>query len=771
MVNLAGKWQNLRSAVVTHDATWNTITQDIFSGPSHMQKVVNGTLAFSVIISDTFLAWRCYVLWQQNKWMLVGYSLVLLGELAVLPVYLALNITLGPYWNVLDLYFAVSLCITIISSVLIIYRISDVSRGNNATSRYRHTIKILVESGLLYTTVILICGILLIIQVFGIHNSWLIRVTQDFEAILVPLTGIAPTLITARNAKACTKISDPERSQIYILLLATGRLVLYKPNGDVFLDLVSSCLSPVRQKKRLIVVILSILFIAIVVNLAAAWQILRSVVVDHDATRDTMAQDLFTGPSRMQKVADGTLAFSAVIADTFLVWRCYVLWQKNKWILIVYSIVLLGELALLPAYLALNLTLGSRLGFLDLYFVLSLCITITSSALIIYRIADVSGQGNNDISRYHYTIKILVESGLLYTTVILICGILHVIQDCGITNPGLIQAVQDFDSILVPITGIAPTLITSRIAKARVEVSDLERSQEISRINFKKEESKAEPLRFDDTESHTAAASQEWQARTVLHSESFLGPEISGSRMMDLSEHTSASSKYNTFCTQHDSAIRNVFQLPSAIWRTWRSVVVTRNTTRETMALEIFGGPSHTQLLANGTLAVSTLIADTFLVWRCYILRQKNKWILIVYSVVLLGEIAMLPLFLTGKIALGSRLYFLDLYFILSLCVTITSTALIIHRIVEVSKQGNNQLSRYHYVIEILVESGLLYTTVILVCGILNLIQRFNVDNLGLIRATLDFDAILPVVTVGLSAADVRFLLWCTINRAPHRRS
>lgn len=152
--------------------------------------------------------------------MLVGYSLVLLGELgekssksecsskawlithshqlAVLPVYLALNITLGPYWNVLDLYFAVSLCITIISSVLIIYRISDVSRGNNATSRYRHTIKILVESGLLYTTVILICGILLIIQVFGIHNSWLIRVTQDFEAILVPLT-VSVLVLKASN--------------------------------------------------------------------------------------------------------------------------------------------------------------------------------------------------------------------------------------------------------------------------------------------------------------------------------------------------------------------------------------------------------------------------------------------------------------------------------------------------------------------------------------------------------------------------------------------
>lgn len=36
--------------------------------------------------------------------------------------------------------------------------------------------------------------------------------------------------------------------------------------------------------------------------------------------------------------------------------------------------------------------------------------------------------------------------------VILICGVLHVILNFGAVNPGMIQAVQDFDAILVPVT-------------------------------------------------------------------------------------------------------------------------------------------------------------------------------------------------------------------------------------------------------------------------------------------------------------------------------
>ncbi|KAH9483073.1 hypothetical protein JR316_0005173 [Psilocybe cubensis] len=281
----------------------------------------------------------------------------------------------------------------------------------------------------------------------------------------------------------------------------------------------------VKQKKRIVSGTLSTLFVVIVINLAAAWSTCRSVVVVHDTSRESMAQDLFTGPeSTMQKVAYGTLAISVIIADTFMVWRCYMLWQ-TKLILAVYGLVLVGEIIILPIFLVLHITLGSRFGFLDLYFILSLCTTITTSGLIIYRIVDVSSRGNNDISRYHYTIKILVESGLLYTAVILICGVTHLMLDFGVVTPGVIQAVQDFDAILVPVTGIAPTLIASRNATKREEKREKENrstSQMISQLNFHRDESRAD--RSQSTQSENFETSQttpgasrqwQWQARTV----------------------------------------------------------------------------------------------------------------------------------------------------------------------------------------------------------------------------------------------------------------
>lgn len=96
--------------------------------------------------------------------------------------------------------------------------------------------------------------------------------------------------------------------------------------------------------------------------------------------------------------------------------------------------------------------MGTHWGYLDICFALSLGITVTASVLIIYRVVTVSRQLNNNINPYHYTIKILVESGILYTANILICGLLLILQSSGIYNPGSIRATYDFNAILAPVT-------------------------------------------------------------------------------------------------------------------------------------------------------------------------------------------------------------------------------------------------------------------------------------------------------------------------------
>lgn len=89
---------------------------------------------------------------------------------------------------------------------------------------------------------------------------------------------------------------------------------------------------------------------------------------------------------------------------------------------------------------------------MDLYMAVSFLSTIIATVLILYKIVDVSKQGNNQLSRYQYTIKILVKSGMLYIAVLVINTVFHILQIFGNTSPGVIQATQDFGAILVPVT-------------------------------------------------------------------------------------------------------------------------------------------------------------------------------------------------------------------------------------------------------------------------------------------------------------------------------
>lgn len=108
-------------------------------------------------------------------------------------------------------------------------------------------------------------------------------------------------------------------------------------------------------------------------------------------------------------------------------------------------------LVLLPIWLVTNITLGT-LTFVSLYFIISFSVTIISTSLIIYRIFTVSKRGNSKIAPYRFTIEILVESGALYTTNILIAGILLVLQANGAQAPWIIETSQILYSILVPVT-------------------------------------------------------------------------------------------------------------------------------------------------------------------------------------------------------------------------------------------------------------------------------------------------------------------------------
>ncbi|KAF8989588.1 hypothetical protein BDQ17DRAFT_1477394 [Cyathus striatus] len=90
---------------------------------------------------------------------------------------------------------------------------------------------------------------------------------------------------------------------------------------------------------------------------------------------------IILGSARMLKIAGGAQIAAMLVADVLLVWRCYIVWLKNKWLLAFFSILLLGEVGRFPAV-----------------------------CLIFFSLLDID------------VIKILVASGILYSIPLLITG-------------------------------------------------------------------------------------------------------------------------------------------------------------------------------------------------------------------------------------------------------------------------------------------------------------------------------------------------------------
>ncbi|KAF5310048.1 hypothetical protein D9619_010483 [Psilocybe cf. subviscida] len=227
-------------------------------------------------------------------------------------------------------------------------------------------------------------------------------------------------------------------------------------------------------KRKVHTSILILLFSIVIINLGTTWQILRNVMITYNDTRNTMVMELMGGPLQIPLAANATGCIAVLIADSLLVWRCYVLWRRNKILLAFFTLLLLGEVALIPILLLLNANLGpGKVSFIPLFFFLSVGITVLATGLIIYRIVDVFNRIPGERSRYQYVIEALVESGLMYSTTLLISGVLMVVRSDNFTNCTLVQASAYWGGILTPVTGIAPTLITMRTVsgKARDEAT------------------------------------------------------------------------------------------------------------------------------------------------------------------------------------------------------------------------------------------------------------------------------------------------------------
>ncbi|KAF8989386.1 hypothetical protein BDQ17DRAFT_1334102 [Cyathus striatus] len=132
MTNFAASWVAARSVIVTSNDT--RVLLMVFA------ESLTGMVA--ILITDTFLAWRCYILWFKNKWLLALFAILLLGEVVIVESLLsASSSAIGASFYAGAILIPVAgIAPTLISERVIASREQEEDRYTRTTSlRFRHT--------------------------------------------------------------------------------------------------------------------------------------------------------------------------------------------------------------------------------------------------------------------------------------------------------------------------------------------------------------------------------------------------------------------------------------------------------------------------------------------------------------------------------------------------------------------------------------------------------------------------------------------------------
>jgi hypothetical protein len=179
-------------------------------------------------------------------------------------------------------------------------------------------------------------------------------------------------------------------------------------------------------------------------------------------------------------------------------------------------------------------------------------------------------------------------------------------------------------------------------------------------------------------------------------------------------------------------------------WSVARHTFISNNETREDMTNWLFFSDEVSILnnAATGCGIMAILIADALLAWRCYMLWSRNKILLAFFTLLLLAELGLIPVilkhpFLAGKVPI------ISVYFFISMGITVLATGLIAYRVITVSR-GAVYETEYHYIVEVLVESGLLYSAILFITSV---VQALTNRGLNLFQAGTYLTGILTPVT------------------------
>lgn len=238
--------------------------------------------------------------------------------------------------------------------------------------------------------------------------------------------------------------------------------------------------------KSMVIVVVS-LYILATIDFALIWSIGRSAFTVDGRSFGTVFRSV-KGPATTTLVTGIMTVISAILADSTMIWRCWMVWGQRWFIVICPIFFLLSGIGFKMIDVvrrrvdATDYQLGVKL-----YSCLILATTVWCTVSIIYRIFSVGWGSRGGIRIYRHVIEILVESSILYSaSLILYLGLFaH-----NSSNSALIY----WDSVAAFARGVAPTLLVGRVAAGQARPNDSWRGSVISsaRNSFERDVSELE---------------------------------------------------------------------------------------------------------------------------------------------------------------------------------------------------------------------------------------------------------------------------------------
>ncbi|KAK0483758.1 hypothetical protein IW261DRAFT_978524 [Armillaria novae-zelandiae] len=212
------------------------------------------------------------------------------------------------------------------------------------------------------------------------------------------------------------------------------------------------------------------LYILAVIDFAFNWSFTRTAFITDGQNFWSIFIAMLGATSSLRAphflVSGITGLISTALADTALIWRCWIVWGR-RWLIVLIPILCTITSASIQTYRGLRdfvnvnqaSAQGTSIDLTTVYIAMALATTLLCTVLIVYRIVSVGGaQYASGIRTYRGAIEVVVESAALFSISLVIYVVLAARNSVA----------DDYlDIIAAAFRGIAPTLIVGRVASGQ----------------------------------------------------------------------------------------------------------------------------------------------------------------------------------------------------------------------------------------------------------------------------------------------------------------